>query len=145
MTVFLADLENRRATVLFELANLSDMRAGSITGTAGRCGNPNCHCHQPGDAGQRPYFRLTRKKGDKTVTEMFATPIALAKAQREVAEYHHFRELGAQLLEVNEAVCRVQPINEPTLSAEEKNGRSDPSENHPRSRPTAQHHLQGSA
>ena len=120
MTVSLADLENRRATVLSELAHLGDMRAGSITGTGGRCGNPNCHCHQPTDAGHGPYFRLTRKKDGKTVTETFATPAALAKAQREVAEYHHFRELGGQLLEINEEVCRMRPIDEPTLSDQEK-------------------------
>jgi hypothetical protein len=29
----------------------------------------------------------------------------LAKAQREVAEYHRFRELSGQLLGVNERIC----------------------------------------
>ena len=120
MAVSLTELENRRSTVLSELAHLGDMRAGSITETGGQCGNPNCHCRQPGDAGHGPYFRLTRKSDGKTVTESFATPAALAKAQKEVAEYHHFRELGTQLLEVNEEVCRMRPIEAPTLSAQEK-------------------------
>jgi len=116
----LADLESERAAVQSQLARLGDMRAGSITATGGRCGNRNCHCHRSGDPGHGPYYRLTRKVDGKTVTETFSSPAALAKAQREVAEYHRFRELGGQLLEVNEEICRLRPVQEPALSAEEK-------------------------
>jgi hypothetical protein len=116
----LADLENRRAAIQSRVAQLGDMRAGSITGTGGRCGNPNCHCHQPGDPGHGPYYRLTRKVDGKTVTETFSSPAALTKAQREVAEYHRFRELGGQLLDVNEEICGLRPVEEPALSAQEK-------------------------
>ena len=59
----------------------------------------------PGDPGHGPYYRLTHKVNGKTVTETFSSPAALAKAQREVAEYHRFRELGDQLLQVNEEIC----------------------------------------
>jgi hypothetical protein len=116
----LADLESRRAAVQSQLAQLGDLRAGSITGTGGRCGNPNCHCHQPDDLGHGPYYRLTRKVDGRTVTETFSSPAALAKAQREVAEYHRFRELGGQLLDVNEEICRLRLVEEPALSPQEK-------------------------
>ncbi|MGH9454915.1 MAG: DUF6788 family protein, partial [Terriglobia bacterium] len=119
----LASLEDRRATVQSQLARLGDMRSGSITGTGGHCGNPNCHGHQAGDAGHGPYYRLTRKVEGKTVTETFSSPAALAKAQREVAEYHRFRELGGQLLEVNEQICGLRPVEEPSPSAQEKKRR----------------------
>ena len=119
----LADLESERAAVQSQLAQLGDMRAGSVTGTGGRCGNPNCHCRRPGDPGHGPYYRLTRKVDGKTVTETFSSPATLAKAQREVAEYHRFRELGGQLLKVNEEICRLRPVEEPALSAEEKKRR----------------------
>src|SRR5664279_597428 len=98
----LADLEARRTAVQMRIAQLGDMRSGSITGTVGRCGNPNCHCHRAGEALHGPYYRLTRKVNGKTVTETFSSPESLAKAQREVAECQHFRALGEQLLEVNE-------------------------------------------
>src|ERR1700682_5818366 len=88
----LADLEARRAAVQMQIAQLGDMRSGSITGTGGRCGNPNCHCHGAGDPGHGPYYRLTRKVKGKTVTETFSSPASLAKAQREVAECQRFRE-----------------------------------------------------
>lgn len=120
MSETLASLEERRAAVQSELARLGDMRSGSITGTGGRCGNSHCHCHQPGDAGHGPYYRLTRKVDAKTVTETFSSPAALAKAQREVAEYHRFGELGGQLLEVKEQICERRPVEEPSLSAQEK-------------------------
>ena len=42
----LVDLESRRGAVQSQIAQLGDMRSGSITGTGGRCGNPNCHCHR---------------------------------------------------------------------------------------------------
>lgn len=116
----LADLEDRRAAVQSQIAQLGDMRAGSITGTGGRCGTPNCHCHRCGDPGHGPYYRLTRKADGKSVTETFSSPAELAKAQREVAEYHRFRKLSEQLLGANEEICRLRPLPEAEASAQEK-------------------------
>jgi hypothetical protein len=116
----LVDLETRRTRIQTQILELSDMRAGSITGTGGRCGNRNCHCHQAGDPGHGPYYRLTRKVDGKTVTETLSSPASLAKAQREVAEFHRFRELGGQLLDVNEQICGMRPVEERPLSGQEK-------------------------
>jgi hypothetical protein len=123
MSDSLVDLEGRRATVQGQIAQLGDMRAGSITGTGGRCGNANCHCHRAGDPGHGPYFRLTRKVQGKTVTATFSSPASLAKAQREVAECQRFRELGEQLLEVNERICQLRPVTETVPTAQEKKRR----------------------
>src|SRR5712692_5395068 len=108
MSDSIVDLESRRAAVQSQISQLGDMRSGSITGTGGHCGNPNCHCHRAGDPGHGPYYRLTRKVDGKTITETFSTPASLAKAQREVAEYHRFRELSGQLLDVNEQICGLR-------------------------------------
>jgi hypothetical protein len=116
----LGALEDRRAAIQSQLSQLGDMRSGSITGTGGRCGNPNCHCHGAGDPGHGPYYRLTRKVDGKTITQTFATSASLAKAQREVAEYHRFRELGSQLLDVNEQICGLRPVEDAPLSPQEK-------------------------
>ena len=120
MSDSLVELEGRRTAIQSQLAQLGDMRSGSITGTGGHCGNPNCHCHRDGDPGHGPYYRLTRKVDGKTVTETLSSPASLAKAQREVAEYHRFRELGGQLLDVNERICGLRPVAESPLSAQEK-------------------------
>jgi hypothetical protein len=120
MSDSLVDLENRRASVQLQIAQLGDMRSGSITETGGRCGNPNCHCHRADDPGHGPYYRLTRKVKGKTVTETFSSPTSLAKAQREVAECQRFRELGDQLLDVNEQICALRPVEETAPTGLEK-------------------------
>ena len=112
-------LELQRATILQQIAQLGDMRTGSITTTGGRCGNPRCHCHEKGDPGHGPFYRLTRKVDGKTVTESFSIPAALRKAQNEIAEYHRFRDLSRDLLEINEKICRARPVAD-TLTPEEK-------------------------
>jgi hypothetical protein len=119
----LVELENHRAEVQLQIAKLGDMRSGSISGTSGRCGNPNCHCHGAGDPGHGPYYRLTRKVNGKTITETFSSPASLAKVQREVAECQRFRELGEQLLEVNERICELRPVEGTSPSAQEKKRR----------------------
>ena len=139
----LVDLESRRAVVQSQIAQLGDMRSGSITGTGGRCGNPNCHCHRSGDPGHGPYYRLTRKLKGKTITETFSSPASLAKAQREVAEGRRFRELGDQLLNVNEQICELRPVEQTLPSPQEKNGRSDPKGSRPRSRSISTHGFPG--
>jgi len=119
MSESLSLLEARRREIQRAIGALGDLRSGSITATGGRCGNPRCHCHRPGDPGHGPYQRLTRKVNGKTVTETFPSAAALRKAQREVEEFHRFRELSRDLLAVNERICQLRPVEE-TLSAEEK-------------------------
>jgi|SRR6516165_3178975 hypothetical protein len=122
MSDSLAALEARRGTIQRQIASLGDMRAGSITTTGGRCGNPGCHCRKKDDPGHGPFYRLTRKLAGKTVTETFASPAAQRKAQREIEEYHHFRALSRDLLEVNETICQLRPAEE-TLTPQEKKRR----------------------
>ena len=116
----LLDLESRRAAIQSQIAQLGDMRTGSITETGGHCGNPNCHCHRANDPGHGPYYRLTRKVNGKTFTETFPSPASLSKAQREVAERQRFRDLSDQLLEVNEQICQLRPVVETSSLAQEK-------------------------
>ena len=138
----LAQLEKQRAELFRQLADLGDFRRGSITTTSGKCGKPVCHCAQPNDPGHGPNFRLTRKLQGKTVTETFASPVDLRKAQREVDAFHRFQGLCAQIVVVNERICGLRPL-EQTLTHQEKNGRSDPAGSRLRSRPTAASGLSG--
>ena len=119
MSDSLPALEAQRADIQRRIAHLGDMRTGCITTTGGRCGNPRCHCHVKDDPGHGPFYRLTRKVDGKTVTETFSTTAALRKAQNEIAEYHWFRELSRDLLEINDKICRARPL-EDTLTLEEK-------------------------
>jgi len=122
MSDSLLDLEKRRAQVLAQISNLGDFRPGSISATRGRCGNPNCHCHTPGDPGHGPNLRLTYKVQSKTVTERFPTPAAQRKAEREIAGFRQFQELIRTFMETNEKICRVRPV-EDTLTPRGKKRR----------------------
>jgi hypothetical protein len=119
MSESLAELEQQRAGVLRQIAELGDFRAGSITGTGGRCGTPGCHCHRPDDPGHSPHPRLTYKVNGKTVSESFATPTAQRKAEREIEAFRRYRQLERTLVEVNEKICRTRPVTE-SLNAQEK-------------------------
>lgn len=108
----LDELERQRAGILQQIAELGDLRRGSITAITARCGKPNCHCHLPHHPGHGPNFRLTRKVRGKTVSETFPNPAALRKAQREVTEFHKFQQLAQAFVEVNEKLCRLRPVAE---------------------------------
>ena len=131
----LSTLEQQCSEILTRILRLGDFRSGSITAIKGRCGKPNCHCHQPGQPGHGPNFRLTRKVNGRTVSESFSSAAELRKAQREVEAFHRFRQLSQDLLEINKRICRARPV-ENALTPEKKNGRSDPPGNHARSRAT---------
>ncbi len=117
MSPSLDTLENQRAELIRQIAQLGDFRSGSITSVTGRCGKPNCHCHQPRPPGHGPNFRLTYKVQGKTVTETFSSPAARRQAERRIAEFRKFQQLSRALIEVNAQICRRRPI-EATPEAE---------------------------
>jgi len=115
----LSDLENQKAALLRQISELGDFRPGSINATTGRCGNPNCRCHQPHHPGHGPNFRLTYKLHGQSITESFPNPAARRKAEREVEEHRKWQQLSRDFAEVNTAICRLRPVEE-TLSPEGK-------------------------
>lgn len=115
-------LENKRFAILQQFMGLGDLRPGSISATVRRCGKPNCHCSQPNDPGHDPQLRLLRKVNGKSVAESFRNPAAFRKAQREVGEFHRLQGLTAELISLNEQICRLRPVeSEPAgWTAQEK-------------------------
>jgi hypothetical protein len=67
-------------------------------------------------------MRLTYKTQGKTVTEALPTPAAVRKAEQEIAEFRNYQQLGHELVEVSEQICRLRPVEE-TLTPEEKKRR----------------------
>ncbi len=76
-----------RSKLLESFLGVEDLRPGSITAVAQRCGKPSCHCAKANDPGQHPQFRLTRWAAAKRLSETFLDPDALQKAQQEVAKF----------------------------------------------------------
>lgn len=115
----LVESEQLREVIAQQIAQLGDLRPGSITNTSGRCGKPECRCHQPGQPGHGPNLRLTYKVDGKTISESLPTPGAIHKAEREVAEFRKFQQLSRQFVAANSQVCRLRPVEE-TLTPQEK-------------------------
>lgn len=108
----LAALEGERTKLLQQFLTLGDLRPGSVTVSMRRCGKPTCHCARHHDPGHLPQFRLSRKVDGKTVNESFPTPEAMRKAQREVAEFQRWQQLGQQLVALNEKICGLRPVTQ---------------------------------
>lgn len=113
-------LEQRRASLAAQMAALEDLRCGSVTATKGRCGKPNCHCHQPNDPGHGPNLRLTFKVNGKSVTESLPDSAALQKAEREIAEFRKLQDLHRQFVEVNARICQLRPVHKDVILPAEK-------------------------
>jgi len=103
-------LESKRADLLKALAETGDIRRGSISETYRRCGKANCACAQARHGGHGPFYAFTRKVGGKTQTIQLRPGRALNKLLGEVESYHQFRRLVEELVEVNEAICRLRPV-----------------------------------
>ncbi|MDP2996850.1 MAG: hypothetical protein Q8N47_05125 [Bryobacterales bacterium] len=116
----LESLAQRRVQITDRIAALGDLRCGSITSTTGRCGKPNCHCHQPNQTGHGPNPRLTYKVQGKTVTESLPDWASMRKAEREIGEFRKYQALHKEFLQVNAQICQMRPPEPDTLSEQEK-------------------------
>jgi hypothetical protein len=105
MPTSLPALEAERDTVRQEMAQIGDMRRGSITETFRTCGKDNCACSQADHPGHGPYYAFTTKVAGKTKTIQLRAGSRLTKFQREVDAYRRFKTLSKRLLELNEAIC----------------------------------------
>ncbi len=119
-------LENQRAELIRQITQLGDLRSGSISSITGRCGKPNCHCHQPPHPGHGPNFRLTYKVQGRTVTETFPSPAARHQAEQQIAAFRKFQQLRRAFVEVNEKICRQRPLPEEADAAEQGKNRRKP-------------------
>jgi Family of unknown function (DUF6788) len=104
----LSDSEQKREVIAQRITQLGDLRPGGVTSTSARCGKPDCRCHQPGQPGHGPNFRLTYKVEGKTISEALPTPATIHKAEREVEEFREFQQLTHELLRTNVEICRLE-------------------------------------
>lgn len=120
MTPSLRDLENQKRDLARAISELGDLRPGSITGLIRRCGKPTCHCARPDDPGHGPNLRLTYKVQGKTISAALPTPVAVRKAEMEVAEFRKFQQLSHDFVQVNEQICRLRPVDDSLTTQEKK-------------------------
>jgi len=111
-------LINRKQQLLSEIADIGDMRQGSLVGRFRKCGKPTCHCAKPGAQGHGPSWSLTRQIGGKTVTKIIPNGPAVERTRRQIAEYQRFKKLSADLVAVCEKFCDAQIKDEAASPAD---------------------------
>ncbi len=112
MSNTLEDLQAERATLLKQVGQTPDMRAGSITEHYDCCGKKECCCHNTYHPGHGPYYAFTKKVAGKTKTLQMRPGPLLSKIQREVQTYQEFRRICGDLVRLNEKICDLRPIQE---------------------------------
>ena len=110
-------LERRRQEIAQQIANLGDLRPGSVTAIRKKCGKAGCCCTREDHPGHGPHWRLTYKSGGRSLSESL-TGSAIAKAEREIAEFRKFQDLSREFVDLSMQICRARP--EGTGAPEEK-------------------------
>jgi hypothetical protein len=101
-------LRLQRDQLKADLAQLGDMRPGSLVARYRKCGKPTCHCAKPGSKGHGPSYSLTHPVAGKTVTRIIPAGAAADRTREQLEQYHRFRQLVQQLTTVSEQLCNLQ-------------------------------------
>jgi Family of unknown function (DUF6788) len=99
------ELQSRDRELKARLAQLGEMRPGSLVERYRKCGKPNCHCARRGDRGHGPMWMVTHAVEGKTVSKAIPSGPAVERTRSQIAEYQRFRELSRQLVATNEQIC----------------------------------------
>jgi hypothetical protein len=97
-------LRRQRDELKARMAEVGDLRPGSLVERYRRCGKAGCHCAGKRAAGHGPSWSLTREVGGKTVTRVIPAG-AVAQTREQIAEHRGFRALVRDLVETNEQLC----------------------------------------
>lgn len=130
------ELERRRAALRAQLAQVGDLRPGSLVARYRKCGKGNCRCAAAGAAGHGPSWSLTRAVGGTTVTTVLPAGPAVEATRQHLAEYQRFRALTRAFVEVSAQLCtaRLAAAEAAAEPAAEKKGSARPSRRRSRGR-----------
>ena len=103
------DLVEQRGQLLRELADIGELRQGSLRTQYRKCGKPNCHCAGEGAQGHGPYWLLTWLDRDTGKTRGRTIPAdAVEQTRAQIGEYQRLRGLVRDLVEVSGRICDVR-------------------------------------
>src|SRR6266487_4211477 len=120
----LEDFEKQRERLRSAFAAVGDLRPGSLVERHHKCGKPGCHCARKDSPGHGPNWVLTRAVAGKTVTRGIPGGAAVQQAREQIEEYHRFRTLVQEFIDVSEKLChiRIQVSRAASKEAAEKGG-----------------------
>jgi len=128
-------LRRQRDELKARMAEVGDLRPGSLVERYRRCGKAGCHCAGKGAAGHGPSWSLTREVGGKTVTRVIPAG-AVAQTREQIAEHRRFRALVREVVEASEQLCdaKLEAGEATSDEASKKRGSRKPSTRKPRPR-----------
>ena len=101
-------LLSQRQQLIAQLAQVGEMRPGSLVPRFRKCGKSSCHCAKQGDKGHGPSFSLTHSVDGKTITHVIPAGLAVDRTREQLDEYHRFRQLVQELISVSDRICDHQ-------------------------------------
>lgn len=101
-------LRRRREELKLQLADIGELRPGSLVPRFRRCGKPTCRCAKKGAQGHGPSYSLTHAVAGKTVTRIIPAGPAVDRTRAQLDEYQRFRDLVQQFIAVSEALCDLE-------------------------------------
>lgn len=108
----LSDLEVKRAELLKALAQVGDMRSGSLSMRYQKCSKHPCVCHEPGHRGHGPIYSFSQLVEGKTRIRNYKEGPELRKLLQQVENYDRFRTLSRELIAVSEKISDLRPVEE---------------------------------
>lgn len=128
----LPELEAQRVALYARLAEVGDLRRGSISENYRRCGKANCACAAPGHRGHGPRQLWTRRGPDGKTVGRQLSAAEVDKVRQELDAYREFAQLSEKIVAVNEAICEARPAapapraggNDPDAGADGEKGGS---------------------
>ena len=124
-------VRKQRDELKARIAEVGDLRPGSLVERYRRCGKAGCHCAGKGEAGHGPSWSLTREVRGKTLTRVIPAG-AVSQTREQIAEYRRFRGLVRELVDTSEQLCDAK-LEAASDEAAKKGASRKPSR--PKSRP----------
>lgn len=102
-------LERQIEKIKRELAQLGDLRPGSLSKQYNVCGNPNCKCKATPPKKHGPYYQISSTRKGKSRSK-FVRKEDISAARTQLKNYAKFRKLTERWIDLAEelSILRLQ-------------------------------------
>jgi hypothetical protein len=122
----LPKLQAKAQRLKSKIAQVGDMRPGSLVERYRKCGKPSCHCARPGSGGHGPSFLVTHEVEGKTVTHSIPAGEPVEQTRQQIEEYKRFRLLTRELVDTSEQICEARLEQQTGGDIKKNRARRDP-------------------
>ena len=90
------------------LAEMGEMRPGSISKQYNVCGNPKCRCKDPENPKKHgPYFQLSYTHKGKSTTEFVKTE-NVDSAKQQISNFREFKKLTEEWIDLSVKIAKLR-------------------------------------